>query len=66
LAPPIDLTAFKAAFVAEGVSIRPFRNMVYLTPALTINPAELDVAIAPVKKVYETLRRVTHVAASHI
>lgn len=36
-----DLSALKAAFVAEGVWVRPFRNIVYLTPALTITEAEL-------------------------
>jgi adenosylmethionine-8-amino-7-oxononanoate aminotransferase len=51
LAPPVDLPALKAAFVAEGVWIRPFRNIIYLTPALTIDSAELDTIIAAVKNV---------------
>ena len=38
-----DLDALKARFVAEGVWVRPFRNIVYLTPALTIDPADLAV-----------------------
>jgi adenosylmethionine-8-amino-7-oxononanoate aminotransferase len=51
LAPPVDLAALKTAFVAEGVWIRPFRNIVYLTPALTIAPTELDAVIFAVTKV---------------
>ena len=37
-----DLNRLKAALVAEGVWVRPFRNVVYLTPALTIRPEELN------------------------
>ena len=36
-----DLNALRARFVAEGVFIRPFGNVVYLTPAFTIAPDEL-------------------------
>jgi adenosylmethionine-8-amino-7-oxononanoate aminotransferase len=36
-----DMNALKAALVAQGVWIRPFRNIVYLTPALTIAPEDL-------------------------
>jgi adenosylmethionine---8-amino-7-oxononanoate aminotransferase len=36
-----DREALKRAFLAEGVWIRPLRNVVYLTPALTISDAEL-------------------------
>jgi adenosylmethionine-8-amino-7-oxononanoate aminotransferase len=36
-----DLNALRARFVAEGVWIRPFGNVVYLTPPFTIAPAEL-------------------------
>ena len=35
------LNALKARFVAAGVWVRPFRNIVYLTPALTIDPDDL-------------------------
>jgi adenosylmethionine-8-amino-7-oxononanoate aminotransferase len=31
----------QAALIAEGVWVRPFRDIVYLTPAFTISPAEL-------------------------
>ena len=36
-----DLNELKRRFLAEGVWIRPFRNIVYLTPALTIGEADL-------------------------
>ena len=34
--------ALQAAFLARGVWIRPFRNVVYLTPAFVISDGELD------------------------
>jgi len=37
-----DLNALKRSFVERGVFIRPFRNIVYLTPALTIDHTDLD------------------------
>jgi adenosylmethionine-8-amino-7-oxononanoate aminotransferase len=43
LAPMPDVRALKAAFVARGVFIRPFRDVVYLTPAFTITDEELGV-----------------------
>jgi adenosylmethionine-8-amino-7-oxononanoate aminotransferase len=36
-----DLAALKARFVAAGVWVRPFRSIVYLTPALTIADEDL-------------------------
>ena len=36
-----DLNALKRRFVEKGVWVRPFRNIVYLTPALTIDEADL-------------------------
>ncbi len=36
-----DLQALRARFIAEGVFIRPFGNIVYLTPAFTIAEDEL-------------------------
>ena len=36
------LDTLKAAFVAHDVWVRPFRRVVYLTPALTITPEELS------------------------
>ncbi len=37
------MNALKRALVAKGVWIRPFRNIVYLTPALTISETDLSV-----------------------
>lgn len=42
LKPGADLPALQQAFIARGCWIRPFRNIVYLTPAFTITAAELD------------------------
>ncbi|GBQ21885.1 adenosylmethionine-8-amino-7-oxononanoate aminotransferase [Acetobacter estunensis NRIC 0472] len=36
-----DPAALRTRFISEGVWIRPFRNIVYLTPAFTIQPDEL-------------------------
>jgi adenosylmethionine-8-amino-7-oxononanoate aminotransferase len=36
-----DLNALKRRFVDEGVWVRPFHNIVYLTPALTISEEDL-------------------------
>jgi adenosylmethionine-8-amino-7-oxononanoate aminotransferase len=37
-----DLIDLKRRFVAAGVWVRPFRNIVYLTPALTIGDGDLQ------------------------
>ena len=37
-----DMAALKAALVETGVWVRPFRNIVYLTPAFTVAEAELS------------------------
>jgi adenosylmethionine-8-amino-7-oxononanoate aminotransferase len=37
-----DLEALRARFIAEGVFVRPFGNVIYLTPAFTIAPDELQ------------------------
>jgi adenosylmethionine-8-amino-7-oxononanoate aminotransferase len=42
------------AFLAEGVWIRPLRNVVYLTPALTISEGELSQLTGAIKKVLES------------
>jgi len=36
-----NITALKSAFIEAGVWVRPFRNIVYLTPAFTITEGEL-------------------------
>ena len=48
-----DLDALKAALVARGVWVRPFRNILYLTPAFTITPAELSTLTGAVRQVLE-------------
>ena len=42
LAAPVELDTLKRRLVAAGVWVRPFRDIVYLTPALTIDPASLS------------------------
>ena len=37
-----DLNALRARFIAEGIFIRPIGNVIYLTPAFTIAPDELE------------------------
>ena len=48
-----DVDALRARFIAEGVFMRPFGNIVYLTPAFTIAPDELAALTAAVVKVVE-------------
>ena len=52
-----DLDALRARFVAEGVFVRPFGNIVYLTPAFTIPPDELATLTDAVVKVVASDRR---------
>jgi adenosylmethionine-8-amino-7-oxononanoate aminotransferase len=47
----VDLEALRARFVAAGVWVRPFRNIVYLTPALTIGAEDLARLIAAVVEI---------------
>ncbi len=47
----IDRETMKQQFLAEGVWIRPLRNVVYLTPALTIEKDELAKLTGAVRKV---------------
>ncbi len=46
-----DIEALRRRFIAEGVFVRPFGNVVYLTPAFTIAESELDRLIGAVVKV---------------
>ena len=46
-----DLEGLRARFVEEGVFIRPFGSIVYLTPSFTIVPAELAALTRAVVKV---------------
>jgi adenosylmethionine-8-amino-7-oxononanoate aminotransferase len=49
-----DLNELKHRFVEEGVWIRPFRNIVYLTPAFTIDDGDLDKLCTTVVKVLKS------------
>ncbi len=51
LSPMPALDALKAAFVARGLFVRPFRNIVYLTPAFTIDSAAIRRLSAGVREV---------------
>jgi len=51
-----DLAALRSRFVAEGVFIRPFGRIVYLTPAFTIGEDELAKLTAAILKVVGELR----------
>jgi len=51
-----DLNALRARFVAEGVFIRPFENVIYLTPAFTIDEADLETLMRAVVTVVGGLR----------
>jgi adenosylmethionine-8-amino-7-oxononanoate aminotransferase len=46
-----DLAALKRRFLEEGVWVRPFRNIVYLTPALTIGAEDLKKLTDSIAKV---------------
>lgn len=51
-----DMAALKARLVAEGVWIRPFRNIVYLTPSFTIETDELTHLTSAMFKVLGAIR----------
>jgi adenosylmethionine---8-amino-7-oxononanoate aminotransferase len=46
-----DLDALRRRFIAEGVFIRPFDNVVYLTPAFTIGDGDLERLIDAIRRV---------------
>jgi adenosylmethionine-8-amino-7-oxononanoate aminotransferase len=46
-----NLDALRRRFIAEGVFIRPFGSIVYLTPAFTIAEAELAELMRAVRRV---------------
>jgi adenosylmethionine-8-amino-7-oxononanoate aminotransferase len=52
-----DLDALRARFVEEGVFVRPFGNIVYLTPAFTIAADELKTLTSAVVKVIQGLNQ---------
>jgi adenosylmethionine---8-amino-7-oxononanoate aminotransferase len=51
-----DLNGLRARFVAEGVFVRPFGNVIYLTPAFTIPADELKTLTDAVVKVLRALQ----------
>jgi adenosylmethionine---8-amino-7-oxononanoate aminotransferase len=50
-----DVDALRRRFIAEGVFVRPFGSVVYLTPAFTIGEAELATLTGAVVKVLREL-----------
>jgi adenosylmethionine---8-amino-7-oxononanoate aminotransferase len=50
-----DIDALRRRFIAEGVFVRPFGNIVYLTPAFTISPDELGALTHAVVSVVGTM-----------
>lgn len=50
-----DMNDLKRRLVAEGVWVRPFRNIVYLTPALTIGREELSTLTSAIVNVVKAL-----------
>ena len=52
-----NLGALRARFVEEGVFVRPFGNIVYLTPAFTIAAGELKTLTGAVVKVVGELKQ---------
>ena len=50
-----DLEALRARFVEEGVFIRPFGTVVYLTPAFTIGAGELTRLTSAIVKIVDEL-----------
>jgi adenosylmethionine---8-amino-7-oxononanoate aminotransferase len=50
-----DLDGLRARFVEEGVFVRPFGSIVYLTPAFTVSEEELERLISAVIKVVGAL-----------
>lgn len=55
MAAEVDVMALRPQFVAEGVWVRPFGDIVYLAPALTIGAEDLRVLTASVINVIRNL-----------
>jgi len=51
-----NLDVLRARFVEEGVFVRPFGNIIYLTPAFTIAGDELKTLTDAVVKVVRALK----------
>jgi adenosylmethionine-8-amino-7-oxononanoate aminotransferase len=52
-----DLAALRARFFEEGVFVRPFGRVVYLTPAFTIAADELESLTSAVRRIVAAWRR---------
>jgi adenosylmethionine-8-amino-7-oxononanoate aminotransferase len=52
-----NLNALRARFIAEGVFIRPIGNIIYLTPAFTTTPDELQALTDAIVRVVGALNR---------
>jgi adenosylmethionine-8-amino-7-oxononanoate aminotransferase len=50
-----DVHALRQAFIAEGAFVRPFGNIVYLTPAFTIGEEDLEKLTSAVVKVVKRI-----------
>jgi adenosylmethionine-8-amino-7-oxononanoate aminotransferase len=50
-----DLAALRARFIEEGVFVRPFGRVLYLTPSFTITPDDLDLLMTAVRRVVAAL-----------
>jgi adenosylmethionine---8-amino-7-oxononanoate aminotransferase len=51
-----DLNALRQRFIAEGVFVRPFGSIVYLTPAFTISEEDLSTLTQAVRRVLSEAR----------
>jgi len=51
---PVDATALRAHFVEKGVWIKPFGDILYLTPPLIIEPSDLSALTSAVHDVLHT------------
>jgi adenosylmethionine-8-amino-7-oxononanoate aminotransferase len=51
-----DMNALKRRLVDAGVWVRPFRNIVYLTPALTIDDTDLETLTTSIHSVLHANR----------
>jgi len=49
----VELDAMRTRFFEEGVHIRPFDNVIYLTPSFTIEPDELSTLTGAITKVIQ-------------
>ncbi len=52
-----DIDTLRCRFIEAGVWVRPFRNIVYLTPAFTILPDELAILTTAIRNVLRDRRR---------